>query len=52
MNIRINEIIRILIENKDKFITLKYISSILNVSEKTISRDLKLLENSEYFFVG
>lgn len=53
MNIsyRMREIIKILVENKDRYITLKYISKKLNVSEKTIYRDLKIFEFNEYFYI-
>lgn len=49
LNHRQNKIIKILIENKEKYVTVKKIASSLNVSDKTIYRELKKFDNLNEF---
>ncbi|WDC84775.1 helix-turn-helix domain-containing protein [Caloramator sp. mosi_1] len=42
---RVNKIIEILLETNDSYITIDNIAEKLNVSNKTVRNDIKLVEN-------
>lgn len=48
LNSRKKQIIRYLLQNINEYVTVNKISSFLNVSEKTIYRDLKIFEKSSF----